>query len=57
MKQGLTFATLGGPRIDFLDEKLGFIVLTRAHESFSFPVSGLIVSGGSSKSVSTRSGG
>lgn len=44
MKQGLTFATLGGPPIDFLGEKLGFIVLTRAHELFSFPVSGLIAS-------------
>jgi NitT/TauT family transport system substrate-binding protein len=44
MKQGLTFATLGGPPIDFLGEKLGFIVLTRAHDLFSFPVSGLIAS-------------
>jgi ABC-type nitrate/sulfonate/bicarbonate transport system substrate-binding protein len=44
MKQGLTFATLGGPPIDFLGEKLGFIVLARAHELFSFPVSGLIAS-------------
>ena len=44
MKQGLTFATLGGPPIDFLGEKLGFVVLTRAHELFSFPVSGLIAS-------------
>ena len=44
MKQGLTFATLGGPPIDFLGERLGFIVLTRAHELFSFPVSGLIAS-------------
>jgi NitT/TauT family transport system substrate-binding protein len=44
MKQGLTFGTLGGPPIDFLGEKLGFIVLARAHELFSFPVSGLIAS-------------
>ena len=44
MKQGLTFATLGGPPIDFLGEKLGFIVLTRANDLFSFPVSGLIAS-------------
>ena len=44
MKQGLTHATLGGPPIDFLGEKLGFVVLARAHELFSFPVSGLIVS-------------
>jgi len=45
MKQGLTHATLGGPPIDFLGEKVGFVVLTRAHELFSFPVSGLIASG------------
>ena len=44
IKQGLTFATLGGPPIDFLGEKLGFIVLTRAHDLFNFPVSGLIAS-------------
>jgi ABC-type nitrate/sulfonate/bicarbonate transport system substrate-binding protein len=44
MKQGLTLATLGSPPIDFLGKKLGFVVLTRAHELFSFPVSGLIVS-------------
>jgi NitT/TauT family transport system substrate-binding protein len=44
MKQGLTSATLGGPPIDFLGKKLGFVVLTRAHELFSFPLSGLIAS-------------
>lgn len=44
MKQGLTHATLGSPPIDFLGKKLGFVVLTRAHELFSFPVSGLIAS-------------
>jgi ABC-type nitrate/sulfonate/bicarbonate transport system substrate-binding protein len=44
MKQGLTHATLGSPPIDFLGKKLGFVVLTRAHELFNFPVSGLIVS-------------
>jgi NitT/TauT family transport system substrate-binding protein len=44
MKQGLTHATLGGPPIDFLGKKLGFVVLTRANELFSFPVSGLIAS-------------
>jgi ABC-type nitrate/sulfonate/bicarbonate transport system substrate-binding protein len=41
MKQGLTHATLGSPPTDFLGKKLGFVVLTRAHELFSFPVSGL----------------
>jgi NitT/TauT family transport system substrate-binding protein len=45
MKQGLTVATLGGPPIDFLGQKLGFVVIARAHELFSFPVSGLIASG------------
>jgi ABC-type nitrate/sulfonate/bicarbonate transport system substrate-binding protein len=44
MKQGLTLATLGSPPIDFLGKKLGFVVLARAHELFTFPVSGLIVS-------------
>jgi ABC-type nitrate/sulfonate/bicarbonate transport system substrate-binding protein len=44
MKQGLTHATLGSPPIDFLGKKLGFVVLTRANDLFSFPVSGLIAS-------------
>ncbi len=44
MKQGLTLATLGSAPMDFLGKKLGFVVLARAHELFSFPVSGLIVS-------------
>ena len=44
MTQGLTVATLGSPPIDFLGRKLGFVVLARAHELFSFPVSGLIAS-------------
>ena len=42
MKQGLTAATLGSPPIDFLGKKLGFVVLVRAHELFSFPASGLV---------------
>jgi NitT/TauT family transport system substrate-binding protein len=44
MKQGLTAATLGSPPIDFLAGKLGFVVLARAHELFSFPASGLVAS-------------
>jgi NitT/TauT family transport system substrate-binding protein len=44
MKQGLTAATLGSPPIDFLGRKLGFIVIARAHELFSFPASGLVAS-------------
>ena len=51
MKQGLTHATLGSPPIDFLGRKLGFVVLTRAHELFSFPVSGLVAS---SKKIKER---
>ena len=35
---------LGSPPIDFLGKKLGFVVLARSHELFSFPVSGLIAS-------------
>src|SRR5213594_61117 len=42
MKQGLTAATLGSPPLDFLGKKLGFVVLARAHELFSFPASGLV---------------
>ena len=45
MKQGLTAATLGGAPIDFLGQKLGFVVIARAQELFSYPVSGLIASG------------
>lgn len=44
MKQGLTAATLGSPPTDFLGKKFGFVVLARAYELFSFPVSGLIAS-------------
>jgi NitT/TauT family transport system substrate-binding protein len=42
MKQGFTVATLGSPPIDFVGKKLGFIVLARARELFSYPSSGLI---------------
>src|SRR6266550_6807936 len=42
MKQGLTAATLGSPPLDFLGNKLGFVVLARANELFSFPASGLV---------------
>jgi ABC-type nitrate/sulfonate/bicarbonate transport system substrate-binding protein len=43
MKQGLTAATLGSPPADYLAKKMGYIVLARAHELFSYPASGLIV--------------
>jgi ABC-type nitrate/sulfonate/bicarbonate transport system substrate-binding protein len=42
MKQGLIAATLGGPPTDFLGKKMGFVVLARAHELFSFPVTGIV---------------
>ena len=42
MKQGLTAATLGSAPLDFLGSKLGFVVLVRANELFSFPASGLV---------------
>jgi NitT/TauT family transport system substrate-binding protein len=42
MKQGLIVATLGGPPADFLGKKMGFVVLARAHELFSFPVTGVL---------------
>jgi NitT/TauT family transport system substrate-binding protein len=42
MKQGLTAATLGSAPLDFLANKLGFVVLARANELFSFPASGLV---------------
>jgi NitT/TauT family transport system substrate-binding protein len=44
MKQGLTHATLGSPPTDFLGQKLGFVVLTRAYELFIFPLSGVVAS-------------
>ena len=43
MKQGFTVATLGSPPIEFVGKKLGFAVLARARELFSYPSSGLIV--------------
>ena len=43
MKQGFTVATLGSPPIEFFGKKLGFVVLLRAAEIFSYPSSGLIV--------------
>jgi NitT/TauT family transport system substrate-binding protein len=39
MKQGLTAGTLGSPPLDFLGKKMGFVVLARAQELFSYPTS------------------
>jgi len=44
MKQGLAAATMGSPPLDYLGKKMGFVVLARAHELFSYPTSGLITS-------------
>ncbi len=44
MKQGLAAATLGSPPLDFFGQKMGFVVLTRAHELFSYPASGALAS-------------
>jgi ABC-type nitrate/sulfonate/bicarbonate transport system substrate-binding protein len=44
MKQGLTAATMGSPPLDFLGKKMGFVVLARAYELFSYPTSGLVAS-------------
>ena len=44
MKQGLAAATLGTPPLDFFGQKMGFVVLTRAHELFSYPASGVLAS-------------
>jgi len=43
IKQGLTVATLGSPPIEFVAKKLGFVVLVKADDLFSYPSSGLIV--------------
>jgi NitT/TauT family transport system substrate-binding protein len=44
MKQGLTAATMGSPPLDFLGKKIGFVVLARAYELFSYPTSGVVAS-------------
>jgi NitT/TauT family transport system substrate-binding protein len=44
IKQGLTAATMGSPPLDFLGKKMGFVVLARAHELFSYPTSGVVAS-------------
>jgi NitT/TauT family transport system substrate-binding protein len=44
MKQGLSAATMGSPPLDFLGKKMGFVVLARANELFSYPTSGIVVS-------------
>jgi ABC-type nitrate/sulfonate/bicarbonate transport system substrate-binding protein len=42
MKQGSTVATLVSTPGDFLGKKMGFVVLARSQELFSYPTSGLV---------------
>ena len=42
MKQGLTAATMVTPPGDFFGKKIGFVVLARSQELFSWPISGLV---------------
>jgi ABC-type nitrate/sulfonate/bicarbonate transport system substrate-binding protein len=35
---------MGSPPLDFLGKKLGFVVLARAYELFSYPTSGVVAS-------------
>lgn len=44
MKQGIAAATLTATSGEFLGKKMGFVVLARAHELFSYPNSGLVAS-------------
>ena len=42
MKQGLTAATMGSAPVDHLGAKMGFVVLAKGYELFSYPNSGLV---------------
>ncbi|HEY7219584.1 MAG TPA: ABC transporter substrate-binding protein [Candidatus Binatia bacterium] len=44
LKQGLTVATAGSTPVDYLGKKLGYVVLARAYDLFSYPNTGLVVS-------------
>ena len=44
MKQGIVAASLGSPPTEFLGTKMGFVILAKAHELFSYPLSGLVTS-------------
>ena len=44
MQQGLTAATLASAPIDYQATKMGFVILAKAHELFSYPDSGLVTS-------------
>ena len=42
LKQGFTAATIGSAPMDYLGMKMGFVVLAKAYELFSYPSSGLV---------------
>ena len=42
IKQGFTAATIGSAPMDYLGMKMGFVVLAKAYELFSYPSSGLV---------------
>jgi NitT/TauT family transport system substrate-binding protein len=44
LKQGLTVATAGSSPVDYLGKKLGYVVLARAYDLFSYPNTGLVAS-------------
>jgi NitT/TauT family transport system substrate-binding protein len=44
LKQGLTVATAGSAPVDYLGKKLGYVVLARAYDLFSYPNTGLVAS-------------
>jgi ABC-type nitrate/sulfonate/bicarbonate transport system substrate-binding protein len=42
LKQGLTVATAGSTPVDYLGKKMGYVVLARAYDLFSYPNTGLV---------------
>ncbi len=44
LKQGLTVATAGSTPVDYLGKKMGYVVLARAFDLFSYPNTGLVAS-------------
>ena len=44
LKQGLTVATAGSTPVDYLGQKMGYVVLARAYDLFSYPNTGLVAS-------------
>jgi ABC-type nitrate/sulfonate/bicarbonate transport system substrate-binding protein len=44
LKQGLTQATAGSTPMDYIGKKMGYVVLSRAYDLFSYPNTGLVAS-------------